>query len=154
MSKGKKKPISYERCLFCRTDEVSITKKKVKSRGFFLKIIQLGGTTAYDEKEMNCPICGKKFRALFLTDSNFLKKHLKFSELVLGDLIRIIPNSSRRNIIDNLIKRVIGIAQLVKKGQMFRTREFDICFKMGIKMKYLHCKQVKNNFHVLSVNEV
>jgi hypothetical protein len=111
-------------------------------------------TSSYDESIFDCRFCHKKYRGFLGTDSSVLQHRLQFSDLVLSDLVRMFSNIHRSSIIDAVIDNVIGMGQLIKKGQKLRAEELDISFILNNKRAYLHCKVEGNNLKVISVNEV
>lgn len=149
-----RKKHSKENCIFCDTDEVKISKTKGKNKGFSNKGFSIGRSEEYVESVMDCSICHRKYRALFGTNHEFLKNHVKFSDLALTDLVRLYPDLNRDEIIDIVLKNLIGVAQLLKKGQKFRTKEYNLVFEINGKRRYLHCKRDKKDFKVISVNEI
>lgn len=150
----RRKKHSEENCIFCDTHKVKISKTKGKRREFSNRGLSIGDSEEYTESVMDCSICHRKYRALFGTNPEFLKDHVKFSDLALADLVRLYPDLSREEIMDTVLKDLIGVAQLAKKGQKFRTKEYNLVFEVNGKRRYLHCKKDKKDFKVISVNEI
>lgn len=148
-----KKPRDEKRCMFCDTKQVSVSKTKTKGSGFS-RVISIERSESHIESIMDCGICYRKYRAMFGTNPDFLKKHLKFSDLMLGDLIRMYPSIKRSLVLDTIVNNLIGVAQMWKKGQKFRPKEYNLIFEVKGKRGYLHCKKDKKDFKVISVNEV
>jgi len=142
-----------KRCAYCDTEDVKLVRTKTKSKGFF-KIFSIGTSDTFEESEMNCGICSRKYKAYFGTNRQYLQKHLQFSEMALGDLIRISPRSKiRKKLIDKVFNNVIAVAQIMSRNPL-RKNDCDILFKFGKRRFYLHCKKKKRDFKVISVNEV
>ncbi|HWP78967.1 MAG TPA: hypothetical protein VNL34_04895 [Candidatus Nitrosotenuis sp.] len=142
-----------KQCIFCDTRGVNVSKTKSKGKGFS-RIFSIERSESYVESIMDCGICNRKYKAMFGTSQEFFKNHLKFSELVLSDLVRLYPSIKRGLIIDAVINNLIGVAQMSKKGQKFRPKEYNLVFEVKGKRGYLHCKKDKKDFKVISVNEV
>ena len=143
----------YIRCVYCGTKNVKSTKVNSSKDTLNLKVYSSESATSVSSPQLviNCPLCEKKYIGIFLTHGIFLKNHIEFSDISLGDLKRLFPKlRSPQRVLD----KVTGIARLIKKMQTFRPKEYDICFKFERKFTYLHCNKKKTLFRVLSVNEV
>ena len=113
---------------------------------------RVGGTTTKPSQfKIDCPLCEKKYVAISGAYPEFLKNNLAYTDVALVDIKRIIPRLKNLN---RIPESSTGIAKLLKKAQKFRSKDYDIAFKLGKIRAYLHCKKKKTLFVAVSAHEV
>lgn len=91
--------------------------------------------------KINCPMCDKKYTCIMAVYPEYLKNHVELTDDALLDLKRIFPRLKK---IETVYKNSTGIANLTKKAQKIRSKDYDITFKLSNRRAYLHCKKRGN----------
>lgn len=141
------------KCVYCGSTNAVGTKIKGRKGRLSIKGLsnESSESTSVLQLNVQCPLCEKKYACILGAYPEFLKNHLQYTDVALGDIKRIFP---RIRSLNSIITNAVGIAKLTKKIQSLRSKDYDICFKLGSKRAYLHCKKRKTLFIVVSVNGV
>ena len=151
-----KKSLEPNRCLYCGSYNTTGTKIKGKGlRGQLGQIISVSAELSSQEQipelKITCKLCSRKYHFIGFTDLDYLKTHIQFSDVSLGNLKHHFPE-----IHDPLwiLKNNLGIARLEKRFQTIRPIEFHVCFKSQSNRGYLNCRKKGSFFRVISVIKV
>ena len=120
----------------------NVVSTKITGRKGKLNIKGISGETSTSESspqlKIDCPMCDKKYVCIMAVYPEYLKNHVKLTDDALLDLKRIFPRLKK---LENIYKNSTGIANLRKKVQKIRSKDYDITFKLSSKRAYLHCKK-------------